>query len=307
MLILILCCFFLLFDLIFIHLTTQSCQLICYGSNSCNRATITGITGILRGVGNQAFTNATIVSGIDPNADDTTVRIEINGNIQGVCNIYCDQDNTCRVDCQTDDACTSLYLHCFGTCYLRCDKSGGINCPLVEGPHIDWTYDITESPTEYPSEFPFVNTTAPVFTSLNSTLVSTSGSGDRNGGDGSSGNGREGMSEVLMVVVICISVIIIILIVSIVGCIYLSHKRKIKKINAANIQLSTSGVKNAHMHIMRSNSAYSAHSTGPSSIRTSVADTGDKHKHKHKHFEKVSIELEQMKHLVMHVDYQLLL
>ena len=87
-------------------------------------------------------------------------------------NVYCSIDNVCYIKCQSQSACSNMLLHCFGTCYVRCNQSNGsVDCPVASS---STTYFIwqTESPTSQPSEIP-TNSPTDVPTNLPTTIPTT--------------------------------------------------------------------------------------------------------------------------------------
>ena len=91
--------------------------------------------------GNEAMSTTKVISEV---VYGNTFIAWISGTNDDTYNIYCNSTDICKIDCQSSSACTKLYLHCFGTCYVDCDEENGIDCPFA-GDYLDW--DPTEAPT----------------------------------------------------------------------------------------------------------------------------------------------------------------
>ena len=58
--------------------------------------------------------------------------------------IYCSENDECRIGCYSEFGCTNIRLHCFGTCLVSCNQVNNIDCPYIEeGFWIDWITDTT--------------------------------------------------------------------------------------------------------------------------------------------------------------------
>ena len=114
--------------------------MIAQGSYSLYGSTIRGIS-TLKVNGNEAMSTTKVISEV---VYGNTFIAWISGTNDDIYNIYCNSTDICKIDCQSSSACTKLYLHCFGTCYVDCDEENGIDCPFA-GDYLDW--DPTEAPT----------------------------------------------------------------------------------------------------------------------------------------------------------------
>ena len=97
--------------------------------------------------GNEAMTSSTVISEV---VYGNTFVARINGTNDENYYIYCNATDICKIHCQSANACTKLFLYCFGTCYVACDEDNGIECPFF-GVYLDLT---TPSPTTIPSHGP---------------------------------------------------------------------------------------------------------------------------------------------------------
>ena len=130
----------------------------CVSTDSCKDSSIRSIHNKIYANGKDALSGSVIISETNFN-DNGTLFIYINGtNDENIFDIYCNETDTCKIDCQSEDACTKLALHCGpnllqSRCYVSCDHTGsgsGINCPF-SGIYKEW---ITETPTSYPTAIP---------------------------------------------------------------------------------------------------------------------------------------------------------
>ena len=123
-------------------------QLYCIGEQSCLNTVISKVAEIVAN-GYNALSNSYIYSDIDGELD---FKIYINGTNDYRFDIWCNETDTCKIDCQSTNACSRLYLHCYGECFVSCDDTQGIDCPLLtEGSFMQWR---TESPTTMPTNMP---------------------------------------------------------------------------------------------------------------------------------------------------------
>ena len=87
---------------------------------------------------------------------------------------FCNEGDTCRIDCLVADACSSFAVECDGYCIIKCDNSKGLDCPgTITGDH-----EIivpTSAPTSVPSLPTSVPTIEPSYppTALPRTPIST--------------------------------------------------------------------------------------------------------------------------------------
>ena len=79
-----------------------------------------------------------------------TLTVRVNGTNDDTWELYCNASHTCKIDCQSSGACSTLFLYCFGTCLVSCNEGNGIDCPYF-GIYSEWT---TQPPTDYPTKQP---------------------------------------------------------------------------------------------------------------------------------------------------------
>lgn len=87
-------------------------QLICAGEQSCQYCIITSVANIDAN-GNDVLSNTAILS-------------QANGIMIVYISIYCNETDICKIGCQSQNACTKLFLYCFGTCLVDCDTKRGM-------------------------------------------------------------------------------------------------------------------------------------------------------------------------------------
>ena len=121
--------------------------MFCDGSQSCQSSTIREIE-LIRASGDNALSDSTIVT-----QTQGTFKLYVNGTNSSPLYVYCNETDICKIDCQSSNACTTMYLYCFGTCFVDCDESNGIDCPF-SGFYSRWT---TNSPTIIPTAIPSNN------------------------------------------------------------------------------------------------------------------------------------------------------
>ena len=98
--------------------------------------------------------NLSSISQASSNENASSIMIvEINGTNSNSFSIYCSINDICKIRCYSSDSCTYMNLYCDGTCYIDCNETNGINCPIVMG---NYSYGTgpTLMPTSMPSVFP---------------------------------------------------------------------------------------------------------------------------------------------------------
>ena len=84
-----------------------------------------------------------------------TLCVHFTGTNTNEFNVYCNVSNICKIKCLSSNACSNLHLHCYdaATCFVDCDETNGINCPVNDGAYMYgiWT---TVTPTNQPSKVP---------------------------------------------------------------------------------------------------------------------------------------------------------
>ena len=67
---------------------------------------------------------------------DSEMIVRVKGLGQGL-TIYCNESDTCKIDCVDD--CGNIYLYCYGTCLISCDELYGRRCPeIMYGTFYPW-------------------------------------------------------------------------------------------------------------------------------------------------------------------------
>ena len=138
----------------------------------------------VKSAGNDSLIEAKIMSELNGG----TMRIEIFGdNIDANYNfsVYCNGSDICKIGCYSTDSCSRLRLYCFGICYVNCNETGGIHCPIAAygaySARLPTIFPTTlpsllpstlptplpTTPTTYPSDYPsFVTLRVNVFSYL---------------------------------------------------------------------------------------------------------------------------------------------
>ena len=55
-----------------------------------------------------------------------TLSIELNGTNKDNIVCYCNETSICNIYCQSQSACSNMYLYCFGTCNVDCGNQTGM-------------------------------------------------------------------------------------------------------------------------------------------------------------------------------------
>ena len=104
-----------------------------------------------------------------------------NNNSTGF-DIYCNETDICKIDCQSKYSCTQANIHCGSSpsrCFVKCDEYGDINCPYsIDGAFNDWVPTFSPSlmpitipslsPTIIPSSYSSTSTYDDVYSSISS-------------------------------------------------------------------------------------------------------------------------------------------
>ena len=96
--------------------------------------------------------------------------VRINGTSSDVFRIYCNITDVCRIDCQSQTACSLMYLYCFGQCFVKCGAINDVECPFaMYGNYSSWqnnTNTYTHS-TTYPTNNQSVSSTISISSTKN--------------------------------------------------------------------------------------------------------------------------------------------
>ena len=109
-------------------------RLYCIGTEVCSGADIRGVWKIVA-MGKNVLRHAVIVSSISCNNNDASSEesnefsIEISGAMDGNYYLYCNESDSCNIECLSSDACGNLKIYCEGSCTVSCDERDGISCP----------------------------------------------------------------------------------------------------------------------------------------------------------------------------------
>ena len=130
-------------------------NIYCIGDESCKNSIISAIHNKVQVNGNNALGGSIIISETNFNRNGTLL-IFINGTNDDTFDIYCNDTDICKIDCQSSDSCTHLNIHCGSSrpsrCFVKCDPFNGIHCPY--GVFNQWT---TNTPTAMPTTTPTSN------------------------------------------------------------------------------------------------------------------------------------------------------
>ena len=125
----------------------------CFSNESCQYSYIRAIHNKIEANGYNALSGSIIIS--ESNFENNgTLYVYINDtNDADTFDLYCNETDICYIDCQAQDACTQLAVHCGSDpsrCFVSCNDIAGINCPY-SGIYNQWS---TESPTAVPTSIP---------------------------------------------------------------------------------------------------------------------------------------------------------
>ena len=118
-------------------------KVYCDGPQSCEYSEIRNINTI-KANGNDSLSGSTIFS-----EGSASLIMDVNGTNSEGYTLYCNNTDICKIRCHSRDACSLLFIYCFGTCYVDCDNVD-ILCPAY-GAFDFWT---TSDPTTIPSTIP---------------------------------------------------------------------------------------------------------------------------------------------------------
>ena len=122
--------------------------MIAHGEESLYQSSLCGINTVTVN-GNNAMSASTIITEATMVHGNVFVA-RINGTNDEPYDIYCNSTDICQIKCESPNACSTLRLHCDGTCCVKCNELDGISCPFLG------VYEIcpTPSPTFLPSSDP---------------------------------------------------------------------------------------------------------------------------------------------------------
>ena len=203
---------------------------ICSGSNACREAVITNIGMGLKAFGKNSLRNSNIFTG----GNNNTITIEINGTQNYDIDIYCNETDICQIDCQSQDACRMIILHCESAtnneqCMVKCDGDD-ITCPFRGDNWVPWIATTTTSASKITSTTVFSTTdgTDTTTDSISTTVArmkestevttsnsdniftTTSGTGGSDGENNSDNSDSSGLSDsVAIVLIVSITLVLI--------------------------------------------------------------------------------------------------
>ena len=126
--------------------------MFCDGYLSCSGVEIDSITS-LQVNGLNALHGSIIYSDTYTPSKQTALDVKINGKNTISYQIHCTANSTCNIDCQSMNACKSLFLYCNGYCTINCDETNNIDCPFYTTGNY-WIIKPTHQPTITPSIYP---------------------------------------------------------------------------------------------------------------------------------------------------------
>ena len=147
----------------------------CISTQSCMDAMIRGVHNKIEVNGINALSGSLIIS--ETNFDENgTLIIYINGTNDDRYDIYCNETDICKIECESNHACTELVLHCDShqsQCLVSCDEENEIHCPR-NGSYSEWIIT-TIPPTAIPSTIPTkIPSFAPSFVFFANTTMKSS-------------------------------------------------------------------------------------------------------------------------------------
>ena len=146
-------------------------QVSCDSFQSCNDITIRGSNYISITWG-QSMNNGTIVSELTGHNSNilNIVISNLTSTTPMDIEIFCNETDTCRIDCQGENSCANVKMYCFGTCRAYCDLTGGLSqsiCPTMIIGNLTQTY------TNYPTQMPTNPSPNPTFMPISPTFIPT--------------------------------------------------------------------------------------------------------------------------------------
>eukprot|EP01083_Nonionella_stella_P068227 181012_1 len=128
-------------------------NLYCDGFAACADANITNAQNIVCR-GQTGCQGATVISG------GSDLNIYFSGEVAGQhTTVYCDESDTCTIQCLGENSCLSTTVYCNGNCIIQCDAAYVSTCPIVHSviptidPSTNPTLD-TANPSQIPSVIP---------------------------------------------------------------------------------------------------------------------------------------------------------
>ena len=201
--------------------------------NILNEIKIDGYNSIVGGV---------IVSG---NLNNEII-VYINGTIDsGTYDIYCNETDICKIDCQSSQACSLLRLYCDNeNCFVNCQEAPDFDCPLMIGGYYN-QWDITTTTTTATAGTTTISTISST-TRLSTTSITTTsnirsestrsvvfnnsksvkiGTTDGKKDDGETNNSNDGESDGLMTAGWILFAVALILSIVLGVCLYVTKKK----------------------------------------------------------------------------------
>ena len=240
-------------------------------NSSCAGSNIRGIGSSIRVDGDNAMYGAQIISEtyFSTNGANNELFIYINGtnfNSNLTNSIYCNSSDICKISCQSQYACSTFEIYCYGQCQIDCDfQNNGTECPnIIVGNYSEWTtYTPTFMPTLIPTVIPTVTPTL-MPTAIPSedptTMVTSDYSYNTSGvhvnynttitdSNEETGNGNNGeiISEEIMIIIVVIGSLLVLVICITIGVIYCKRDRALKRQSTRETELASVGATNADL------------------------------------------------------------
>ena len=108
----------------------KSSIIYCNYQQSCRFSTIYGFTQLFAN-GDNSLLQATLITNGFTQISNANVSITINGTMNALYDVYVNETDSVQINCTTANACGNMWLHCYGQCFVYCNKTQGIKCPIT--------------------------------------------------------------------------------------------------------------------------------------------------------------------------------